>query len=175
MTRYKSFTSTVVADAKQRKQSVVYECDAIARKVRLHKVAFDALGKAARAAARDDGEYYAYTVGSDAVSIRLRLTDLDSFGDARLVYALTTLELAGVTFDHTHDFTVSEDPNREYTATVQFGESYTPDGLRVRITVDAFVRSDSPLCKRVPKSTKMVEQVEYEIVCSGGPTYGGAK
>lgn len=167
MTRYKSFTSTVVADAKQRKQSVVQECDAISRKVRLHKAAFDALGKAVRAAARDDGEYYAYTIGSGAIAIRLRLTDLDSFGDARLVYALTTLELAGVTFDCTHDYTLSEDPNREYTATVDFGEPYTADHLRVRITVDALVRSDSPLCKRVPKSTKMVEQIEYEIVCVG--------
>lgn len=172
MTRYKSFTSTVVADAKQRKQSVVQECDAISRKVRLHKAAFDALGKAVRAAARDDGEYYAYTIGSGAIAIRLRLTDLDSFGDARLVYALITLELAGVTFDGTHDFTMSTDPNREYTATVQFGEPFAHDGLRVRIVVDAFVRSDSELCKRVPKSTKMVEQIEYEIVCTGGAAGG---
>ena len=85
--------------------------------------------------------------------------ELDGFKDERLTKLLAKLIHADET--KTRDY--AESLNRDFEFRFSVGET-----AEVQIVVQAYVKSDSPTCRKVLKSTKteVVERKEYEIVCS---------
>lgn len=95
----------------------------------------------------------------NTVRISVSLRGLDSFKDKKLTRLLEKFAdwKAGST-DWAHDI-----PNRDY-----WFEEHTHFGIRIRVAIYAYVKSDSPLCRVVVKGvkTKIVEEEIREIVCA---------
>ena len=87
----------------------------------------------------------------------IRNLDLDSFKDDNLVSLLEALDNMGLEVE-TKDYAGSESPNREF--------RYKTDDYH--LTVDAWVKSDSPYCKRVKTGEKVRTVVDetWGIECS---------
>jgi len=103
------------------------------------------------------GFEYVPSVNVPRVSATIRIRDLDSFKDDNLVSLLEALDNMGLAVA-TQDYTHSESPNREF--------RYETDDYR--LTVDAWVKSDSPYCKRV-KTGELVRTVvdeQWKIECN---------
>lgn len=105
---------------------------------------------------------YAY-FSADAYDTTLRMSvsmrDLNSFKDKRLTRLLEKFaDWESSTQDYTHS-----QPNRDFCFTYQ-----TTFGIRIRIGIYAYVKSDSPLCRVVVKgvTTRVVEEEIREIVCA---------
>lgn len=102
-------------------------------------------------------------VSADACDATLRmgvsLRELDSFKDKRLT---RLLEKFADWESSTQDYTYTQ-PNRDFMFTHQ-----TPFGIRIRVAIYAYVKSDSPLCRVVVKgvTTRVVEEEIREIVCA---------
>ena len=94
-----------------------------------------------------DGEYCHPTV-------RFNLSNIDSFKDARLVKVLEYLsEVDGLKRTRTQDWPQSV--NRVFTFEFE----------KFNVSVDAYVKEDSPTCRKVVVSTELIKQDKYEIVC----------
>jgi len=103
--------------------------------------------------ANNDSHIYLYDK-----TIMVDLRQLDGFKDARLVQVLDRLTAM------TDEVSTCDYPaqvNRDYS--FHMGERYTDNYIGVRVS--AYVREDSPTCKKVVIGTEMVEQLTYEIVC----------
>ena len=103
----------------------------------------------------ENGNYFT-GYNKDAVHARIRLRDLDSFKDERLVSVLEMLESKGWT-GSSHDFAFSEQPNRDYVY----------DTGNWTLTIDARVKSDSESCRRVKtgETIRTVVDEEWKIEC----------
>jgi hypothetical protein len=103
------------------------------------------------------GLEYVPSVNVPRVSATIRIRDLDSFKDDNLVSLLEALDNMGLAVA-TQDYTHSESPNREF--------RYETDDYR--LTVDAWVKSDSPLCKRVKtgETVRTVVDEQWKIECN---------
>ena len=80
-----------------------------------------------------------------------------SFKDPALADLFESLMAEGV------EFTSNEYPanlNRDFSGVVR-----AENGLEIRVCICVYVKNDSDVCRRVVKSSKTVEQFEYEIVC----------
>lgn len=105
---------------------------------------------------------YAYVQADhydSTLRISLSLRDLDSFKDKRLT---RLLEKFADWQSSTQDWTF-EQPNRDFMFTHQ-----TTFGIRIKVSIYAYVKSDSPLCRVVVKgvTTRVVEEEIREIVCA---------
>ena len=91
------------------------------------------------------------------VSATIRIRDLDSFKDDNLVSLLEALDNMGLEVE-TKDYAGSESPNREF--------RYETDDYR--LTVDAWVKSDSPFCKRVKvgETSRTIVDEEWKLECN---------
>jgi hypothetical protein len=102
-----------------------------------------------------DGNYVNSTTAS-RVQITIRFRDLESFKDEKLISILETIDTMGLEAE-TRDYTGSESPNREF-------RFETND---YRLVVDAWVKSDSPLCRRIKtgETIKTVVEEKWDIEC----------
>lgn len=103
----------------------------------------------------------------DVVSMYVQLRDLDSFKDDRLLQVLDAFsseEWKG----HNNDYTYGGLPNRDFHFRRNFGERYMDGSLSITVTVAAYVKCDSPLCRIVHRGFREeVKQVPItEIVCA---------
>jgi hypothetical protein len=91
------------------------------------------------------------------VDATIRIRDLDSFKDDNLVSLLEALDNMGLAVE-TKDYAGSESPNREF--------RYATDDYH--LTVDAWVKSDSPYCKRVKtgETVRTVVDETWGIECN---------
>jgi hypothetical protein len=97
----------------------------------------------------ENGEYIkGYLV--PRMNVTIRFDELDSFKHDKLMELLEVLDGMGLKVE-TQDYTHSESPNREF--------AFETDDYRLRI--DAWVKSDSPFCRRV-KTGETVETVVKE-------------
>ena len=104
---------------------------------------------------------YMQTDAYDAtLRIAVSLRDLDSFKDKKLT---RLLEKFADWESSTQDYTISNQPNRDFHFTHQ-----TSFGIRIKVGIYAYVKSDSPLCRVVVKgvTTRVVEEEIREIVCA---------
>jgi hypothetical protein len=93
------------------------------------------------------------------VRMGLSLRYLDSFKDKKLTRLLEKFaDWEAVS----QDYTFGDQPNRDFIFTHQ-----TPFGVRIKVSIYAYVKSDSPLCRVVVKgtTTRVVEEEIREIVC----------
>lgn len=90
-------------------------------------------------------------------NLALSIRNIDGFKNATLVALLEELMALGMEF-HNSDYPSMI--NRDY-----YGSMITENNLRLRVHIPVYVREDSDTCRRIPKSSRMVEQIEYEIVC----------
>lgn len=95
--------------------------------------------------------------GSTEVSFRFSVSGLPSFKDPALVDLIESLMGHGFEFTN-HDCAAAI--NRDFN-----GHMTTESGLKIDVYICAYVKNDSDVCRRVVKSSKTVEQFEYEIVC----------
>jgi hypothetical protein len=95
---------------------------------------------------------------ADAVHISLMLRNLESFKDKRL----TNLLEAFIDWDAQVNEYTWGDPNKDF----KFQQKY--DGLEIHMTVYAYVKSDSPLCRIVVTGVteKVVREEIKQIVCA---------
>jgi DUF4097 and DUF4098 domain-containing protein YvlB len=94
-----------------------------------------------------------------SIRMSLSLRNLDSFKDEKLTRLLEKFaDWEAVSTDYTYD----NQPNRDFIFTHQ-----TPFGIRIKVSIYAYVKSDSPLCRVVVKgtTTRVVEEEIREIVC----------
>ena len=101
-------------------------------------------------------EYFP-SVNVPRVSATIRIRDLDSFKDDNLVSLLEALDNMGLAVE-TKDYAHTESPNREF--------RYETDDYR--LTVDAWVKSDSPYCKRIKtgESVRTVIDEQWVLECN---------
>lgn len=103
-------------------------------------------------------------VSADVYDATLRMSvslrELASFKDKKLT---RLLEKFADWESSTQDYTISNQPNRDFYFTHQ-----TPFGVRIRVSIYAYVKTDSPLCRVVVKgvTTRVVEEEIREIVCA---------
>lgn len=102
-------------------------------------------------------------VSADTFDTTLRMVvsiyELASFKDKKLTRLLEKFaDWESSTQDYTHT-----QPNRDFFFTQQ-----TPFGVRIRVGIYAYVKTDSPLCRVVVKgvTTRVVEEEIREIVCA---------
>lgn len=98
----------------------------------------------------------------NTLRISVSLRGLDSFKDKRLTRLLEKFAGDGWVA-HTQDHTYENQPSRDFSFTQQ---AYF--GIRIKVAIYAYVKSDSPLCRVVVKgvTTKVVEEEIREIVCA---------
>jgi len=103
------------------------------------------------------GLEYVPSVCVPRVDAMIRIRDLDSFKDDNLVSLLEALDNMGLEVK-TKDYAGSESPNREF--------RYKTDDYH--LTVDAWVKSDSPYCKRVKtgSTVRTVVDETWSIECN---------
>jgi hypothetical protein len=89
-------------------------------------------------------------------SIYITMFDLDSLKQRELVTILAYLQDET---DKLNGKTTSED----WAAAVNRDFRFATD--KWEVSVSAYVKDNSPTCRRVVVGTKMVEQVQYEIAC----------
>ena len=96
----------------------------------------------------------------ETVRFGVSLHQLDSLKDKRL---MRVLEKFADWEGASQDYTYGNQPNRDFYFTHQ-----TPFGIRIKVAVYAYVKTDSPLCRVVVKgvTTKVVEEEIREIVCA---------
>jgi hypothetical protein len=102
----------------------------------------------------DDNTTLYFDVDSHTPSILVNMHRLDSFKDHRLAMALWFL----TDLDGQRDVTTSdwaESLNRDY--------KFEFEGFKV--TISAFVKSDSPTCRKVVVGSKTEVVNEYKIIC----------
>jgi hypothetical protein len=106
----------------------------------------------------DDPFLSATSYGS--MDISARLDDLDGFKDEKLISVLSALDDLGPRRVSTEDY--PESLNRDFHFNYDI-----PGGGTLRVSVPAYVRSDSPTCRKVLVSSKPVvtEEKVYEIKC----------
>lgn len=95
--------------------------------------------------------------GEGSVLFAASLNGLPSFKDPALTDLFESLMAEGV------EFTSQEYPanlNRDFNGSVQ-----AENGLEIRVVICVYVKTDSDVCRRVVKSSRTVEQFEFEIVC----------
>lgn len=95
--------------------------------------------------------------GESSVLFAASLSSVPSFKDPALADLFESLMAEGV------EFTSNEYPanlNRDFNGVVR-----AENGLEIRVCICVYVKNDSDVCRRVVKSSKTVEQFEYEIVC----------
>lgn len=94
------------------------------------------------------------------VRFGVSLRDLDSFKDKKLT---RLLEKFADWESSTQDYTYANQPNRDFIFTHQ-----TSFGIRIKVAIYGYVKSDSPLCRVVVKgvTTRVVEEEVREIVCA---------
>ena len=104
-------------------------------------------------------ENHAYVPSTSVprVNATIRIRDLDSFKDDNLVSLLEALDNMGLAVE-TKDYAISESPNREF--------RYATDDYH--LTVDAWVKSDSPFCKRVKtgETVRTVVDEQWVLECN---------
>ena len=100
---------------------------------------------------------YVPSTSVSRVDATIRIRDLDSFKDDNLVSLLEALDNMGLAVE-TKDYAGSESPNREF--------RYATDDYH--LTVDAWVKSDSPFCKRVKtgETVRTVVHEEWKLECN---------
>ena len=101
------------------------------------------------------------SVGSDPwanrARVNIQLRDLESFKDAKLV---AVLEYVAVFTEHSTSKDWAQYLNRDFTFT-----SKTID-----ISISAYVKEDSPTCRKVVVGTELQTVEKYKIVCSYHPS-----
>jgi hypothetical protein len=95
-----------------------------------------------------------------AATISVTTTELDGFKDSKLC------ELLARYVEDSFDTATSDWPdtmNRDFKFTKKLSPTFT-----LRVVISAYVKSDSPTCKKVLKKseTRTTVHNEYEIVCS---------
>lgn len=105
---------------------------------------------------RDANGDYVNSTTKSRIQITIRLRELDSFKDEKLVgllEAIDQMELQAETRDYTH----TESPNREF----RF------EANDYKLVVDAWVRSDSASCRRVKtgETIKTVVEEQWSLEC----------
>ena len=100
---------------------------------------------------------YVPSTSVSRVDATIRIRDLDSFKDDNLVSLLEALDNMGLEVE-TKDYAGNESPNREF--------RYATDDYH--LTVDAWVKSDSPYCKRVKtgETVRTVVHEEWKLECN---------
>jgi hypothetical protein len=103
------------------------------------------------------GLEYVPSICVPRVDATIRIRDLDSFKDDNLVSLLEALDNMGLEVE-TKDYAGNESPNREF--------RYATDDYH--LTVDAWVKSDSPYCKRVKtgETVRTVVDETWGIECN---------
>jgi hypothetical protein len=93
------------------------------------------------------------------VRLSLSMQNLDGFKDEKLTKVLSSF----ADWDAESKDYVAEQPNRDF-----YFERRTPTGLSFRVSIYAYVRSDSPTCKIVVTGVnrRVVEEEIREIVCA---------
>lgn len=101
--------------------------------------------------------------GYDELSVACTTNQLDGFKDARLVKLLGKFMDA----DETQTKDYAELINRTFRFKYRINAG-TENEVRLSVSVDAYVKSDSPTCRKVLKKVtpRVVEDKEFEIVCS---------
>jgi hypothetical protein len=106
-----------------------------------------------------DWENGVYTPGytTPRLNATIRIRDLESFKDARLIRILEALDDMGLNVE-TQDYANNDSPNREF--------RFETDDYQ--LTIDAYVKSDSPFCKRVKVSetTRTIVDEEWKLECN---------
>ena len=120
-----------------------------ANRVKLNSI----IGVFSKEVANEDSHIYIYDR-----TVMVDLRQLDGFKDTRLVQVLD--KLTAMT-DEVSTYDYPAQVNRDYT--FHIGERYTDSHIGVRVS--AYVKEDSPTCKKVVIGTEMIEQLTYEIVC----------
>lgn len=102
-----------------------------------------------------------FSIGTySGISVTAQLEKLEGFSDPRLCDVLERVLRMNPESTKTYDY--PDYMNREYRFKLAgFGES-------ISLCVNAYVKSDSPTCKKVLKSvsTRVVEDKVYELVCN---------
>lgn len=100
---------------------------------------------------------YQWTTQGDGVSFYVSVNDISGFNDPALVETLELLSDLGFEFK-SHDYPASL--NRDF-----YAQRVAPNGLSIKVKLNVYARTDSPTCRRIVKSSRMVEAFEYEIEC----------
>lgn len=95
--------------------------------------------------------------GTGDVSLGFSVTGLSSFKDPAILELIESLMGEGLEFNN-HDYAAAI--NRAFHGTMT-----TESGLQIKVAIRAYVKDDSVSCRRIVKSSKFVEQYEFEIVC----------
>lgn len=95
--------------------------------------------------------------GVGDVSLNFTVSGLSSFKDPVLLELIESLMGEGLEFKN-HDYAAAI--NRDF-----HGSMTTESGLQIKVAICAYVKDDSVACRRIVKSSKFVEQYEFEIVC----------
>ena len=117
-----------------------------------NRKAINKVGKYLAFYVEDRDTLHVYTIGS-AVYFQLTLRNLESFKCPKLEFLLIDMENNAESARDTRDF--AEYLNREY--------YYKMDGMN--ICINAFVKSDSPTCRKVVIGTDTVTTPKYQIEC----------
>ena len=100
-----------------------------------------------------------YTPGytTPRLNATIRIREMESFKDARLIRILEALDDMGLNVE-TRDYANCESPNREFT--------FETDDFQ--LTIDAYVKLDSPFCKRVKvgETTRTIVDEEWKLECN---------
>lgn len=97
-------------------------------------------------------DMYLYMIGNKA-NFTVTFQDVEGFKCLKVESALWWLEMVG-TVDRTRDY--PDYLNREYVYVMPNGD---------RITLNVYVKSDSPTCRKVQIGTETVTTPKYEIRC----------
>lgn len=100
---------------------------------------------------------YQWETPAASPSLACSINGIDSFKNEVLMDLMAQLMDLGFVF-HSADY--PSNVNRDF-----YGDATTSEGMNVKVQLAVYVKDDSPTCKKVAKSSRMVEQVEYEIVC----------
>lgn len=103
-----------------------------------------------------DATSYVWSSGS-TIYLTVTLVDLDGFKSDKLKSVLFSIAKLGVEFNKSTDR--PESFQREYEGELR------ENGAVVRVSVTAYIKSDSPTCIRIETGRKTVEVVDYELVC----------
>ena len=106
-----------------------------------------------------DWENGVYTPGytTPRLNATIRIRDLESFKDARLIRILEALDDMGLNVE-TQDYANNDSPNREF--------RFETDDYH--LTIDAYAKSDSPFCKRVKvgETSRTIVDEEWKLECN---------
>lgn len=147
-----TFTKAIAANIKRQREA--------AKLIRASSKEINAIGKivaAATARFKGDGLSVHDWQADTSPLFYLSVSGFNSFSDDSLTDFLGALMEAGM-----------EITNRDYPANISRDFTATrklETGLEVRVQLMAYVNHDSKLCQRVVKSSRTVQEYEFEIVC----------